>query len=271
MRWVRFKDGGAARIGRVENATQVQPVAATKLQEVMRDEGLEPVGDPVPVDQVRILEPVRPSKVIAVGQNYLDHIREQGIDLPDHPVIFAKFPTSIIGPGEEIRWPRKLTKQVDYEAELAVIIGRRAKALTEEEALEAVFGYTAANDVSARDLQFSDGQWVRGKALDTSCPLGPVAVGKDEVHDPQALQIACRLNNKTMQESDTGQMIFSVAQLLVFISEVMTLEPGDVILTGTPPGVGHFRDPQVFLEPGDTVEVEIGQIGILSNPVGDYL
>ena len=271
MRWMRFEHDGEVGVGSVEDG-HVRPVAARDLQEVMRGEGTAPVGEAVPVDGVRVLAPLRPSKVIVIGNNYVDHIREQGMELPDHPALLAKFPTSVIGHGEEIRWPEKLTRQVDYEAELAVVVGREAKGLTEEDALGAVFGYAAANEISARDVQMGDGgHWVRGKAFDNFCPIGPTIVTADEVPDPQTLSVRCILNGEVMQDSTTAQMYFSVAQLLAFVSEGITLEPGDVILTGTPPGVGYFRDPQVFLKPGDTVEVEIEEICVLSNPVGDYL
>jgi 2-keto-4-pentenoate hydratase/2-oxohepta-3-ene-1,7-dioic acid hydratase in catechol pathway len=157
---------------------------------------------------------------------------------------------------------------VDYEGELAAVIGKQARDLREEEALEAVFGYTIANDISARDLQFGDGQWLRGKALDTFLPLGPMVVTKEEVPNPQNLPIRTWVNGRLLQDSHTGEMIFPVSKLLAFISQAFTLEPGDLILTGTPHGVGYFRDPQVFLQPGDVVEVAIGDLGLLRNPVG---
>ncbi len=270
MRWMRFEHDGSVNVGSVEDG-RVRPVAASDLQEVMRGGGTELADEPVPVDEVRVLAPLRPSKVIVIGNNYVDHIREQGIEFPDQPAFLAKFPTSVIGHGEEIRWPKKLTQQVDYEAELAVIVGRQAKGLSEENAMEAVFGYTAANELSARDVQLGDGQWVRGKALDNFCPIGPTITTTDEVPDPQNLTIRCILNGEVMQDGTTSEMYFSVARLMEFVSEGITLEPGDVILTGTPPGVGYFRDPQVFLKPGDTVEVEIEGLDVLSNPVGDHL
>ena len=271
MRWMRFEDEVSVKLGRTENG-QVQPVAARSMQEIIRGEGLDPAGDPVPVEEARPLSPLRPGKIVAVGQNYMDHIREQGNEPPGMPVLFPKFSTNVIGPEEEIRWPKSLTQQVDYEAELAVVVGQGGRCLDEEDALDAVFGYTAANDVSARDLQFSEGgQWTRGKAIDTFLPLGPVVASRDEVPDPQALPVVCRVNGKTLQDSNTKEMVFTVAHLVAFVSQSVALEPGDVILTGTPHGVGVFRDPQVFLQPGDRVEVEVGDFGILSNPVGDYL
>jgi 5-carboxymethyl-2-hydroxymuconate isomerase len=251
------------------NDAVVRAVAAEHLEDIISRHGLEPVGREVHVTDVRLLAPVIPGKVLAVGQNYLDHIREQGIDPPETPVLFPKFPTSVIGPGDEIRWTSGLTEQVDYEAELAVVIGRRASRVRAEDALGHVFGYTGANDVSARDLQFGDGQWTRGKGLDRFLPLGPAIVEIDEVPDPQDVAVRCRVNGDLVQDASTREMVFSVAELIAFVSEGITLEPGDVILTGTPKGVGYFRDPQLFLAPGDVVEVEIGDFGVLANPVGE--
>ncbi len=271
MRWARFEHEGSVKLGKVEDG-RIQPVAAQSMQEVIRGEGTEAAEDPVAVEEVRTLSPLRPDKIVAVGQNYMDHIREQGNEPPGIPVLFPKFPTNVIGPEEEIRWPKNLTQQVDYEAELAVIIGEGGRCLREEDALEAVFGYTAANDVTARDLQFAEGgQWTRGKAIDTFLPLGPTVVSREEILDPQALPIVCRVNGETLQDSNTKEMVFTVAELVAFVSQSVMLEPGDVILTGTPHGVGVFRDPQVFLQPGDKVEVEVGDFGVLSNPVGKYL
>lgn len=271
MRWLRFEQEGSVKLGKVEDG-RIQPVAAQSMQEVIRGEGTDPAGEPVPIQEVRPLAPLRPGKIVAVGQNYMDHIREQGNEPPGAPVLFPKFPTNVIGPEEEIRWPKNLTQQVDYEAELAVIIGEGGRCLEEKDALDAVFGYTAANDVTARDLQFSEGgQWTRGKAIDTFLPLGPTVVSREEVPDPQALPIVCRVNGKTLQDSNTKEMVFTVAQLVAFVSQSVALEPGDVILTGTPNGVGVFRDPQVFLQPGDRTDVEVGDFGVLSNPVGSYM
>jgi 2-keto-4-pentenoate hydratase/2-oxohepta-3-ene-1,7-dioic acid hydratase in catechol pathway len=208
-----------------------------------------------------------PSKIACVGLNYHDHCRETGMAAPERPLIFAKFASSLVGPGAQIEWPDGLTEQVDWEAELAVVIGRRIRHADAGEALGAVFGYTAANDVSARDLQFSDQQWVRGKSLDTFCPVGPVIVTPDEFGDPQDKRLLARVNGKTMQDSTTAEMIFGVAAIVSFLSQACTLEPGDLILTGTPWGVGGFRDPPVFLKPGDTVEVEVEGVGVLSNHV----
>jgi 2-keto-4-pentenoate hydratase/2-oxohepta-3-ene-1,7-dioic acid hydratase in catechol pathway len=206
----------------------------------------------------------RPGKIVAIGLNYSDHAKESGTEPPERPLVFAKFPTAVINHEEQIRIPRKLTDRVDWEVELAVIIGREATRVSEKEALSYVGGYTVANDVSARDLQFSDGQWVRAKSLDTFCPLGPKVV---ELDDPQNLRLATRVNGETMQDSNTSQMIFGVAELISFCSHSFTLEPGDVILTGTPWGVGEFMDPKRSLKHGDVVEVEVESVGKLTNPV----
>ncbi len=264
MRWVRFEHEGTARWGQL--ADGVVHMVAASWAEILAGAAAEPVGT-LDLNAVRLLAPVeRPGKVVAVGLNYMDHCRETNTEPPRRPLLFAKYPTAIVGPGAAIRWSQKLTQEVDYEAELAVIIGRRARHVAEQDALSYVFGYTAGNDVSARDLQFSDGQWVRAKSLDTFCPLGPALVTADEVLDPQALHITCELNGETVQDSTTGEMIFGVAELVAFCSEAFTLEPGDVILTGTPHGTGAFRDPKLFMQHGDRVAVEIERIGRLENP-----
>jgi 2-keto-4-pentenoate hydratase/2-oxohepta-3-ene-1,7-dioic acid hydratase in catechol pathway len=220
-----------------------------------------------PGRSARLLPPVVPGKVVAIGLNYQDHIRESGQPAPKVPLVFAKFPTSVIADGVPIRLPQELTERVDWEVELAAVIGRRAHAVAVEDALDHVFGYTIGNDVSARDLQFSDGQWVRAKSLDTFCPLGPVLVTADEIPDPQALRLVCRVNGEVMQDATTDLMLFGVAELISFCSHSFTLEPGDVILTGTPWGCGEFMDPKRSLAPGDVVECEIEGIGTLRNPV----
>ena len=218
------------------------------------------------VGEVRFLAPLRPGKVVAIGLNYPDHASEGGREVPEQPLVFAKFPSSVIGPGEPITWSRKLTDKVDYEAELGVVIGRPAREVRQDEALSYVFGYTCLNDVSARDLQFGDRQWVRGKSLDTFCPLGPWVVTADEIPDPQALAIRCVVSGEVLQEGTTADMFFSVAELVSRLSHAFTLEPGDVIATGTPPGVGVYRSPQRLLRDGDEVTVAIEGIGELRNP-----
>ena len=217
---------------------------------------------------VRWLSPIpAPSKIIAVGQNYTDHVREQKIEPPKTPILFSKAPTAIVGPGDAITWPTGLTQQVDPEVELGVVIGKPAKGITPAQALDHVFGYTVFNDVSARDLQFGDKQWVRGKSLDTFCPMGPVLVTRDEIPDPQALKLSCAVNGRIWQDSSTKEMIFPVATLLSFIAQGMTLLPGDVVATGTPNGVGVFQKPPVFLKAGDQLRLEVEGIGVLENPV----
>jgi len=208
----------------------------------------------------------RPQKIVCIGLNYRDHAEEQGVPLPERPLLFAKWPNTLIGPGEQIVIP-PITEQVDYEAELGVVIGHRVRGVSVENALEAVAGYVCVNDVSARDLQFSDKQWVRGKSLDTFCPVGPVLVPASEVPDPQALRIRAVLNGRVMQDSSTANMVFGVAELIAFVSQAITLEPGDLIATGTPAGVGVFRDPPVLLQPGDEITIEIEGLGALTNPV----
>jgi 5-carboxymethyl-2-hydroxymuconate isomerase len=216
----------------------------------------------------RLTAPLRPGKIVAIGLNYLDHVRETGLDLPDRPLVFAKFSSSVIGPGEPIVIDTDLTSRVDWEVELAAVIGRRISNVTSPaEALAGVFGYTVANDISARDLQFADGQWVRGKSIDTFCPLGPVVVTADEIPDPQQLALRTRVNGELVQDSTTAEMIFGVGELLAFCSRSFTLEPGDVVLTGTPWGCGEFMTPPRCLHPGDVVEVEVDGIGSLRNPV----
>jgi 2-keto-4-pentenoate hydratase/2-oxohepta-3-ene-1,7-dioic acid hydratase in catechol pathway len=207
----------------------------------------------------------RPGKIVCVGLNYKDHAEEQGVELPASPLLFAKFTTSLIGPGDPIVIPPVVTK-CDYEAELGVVIGRTVKGVSKENALEAVAGYVVANDVSARDLQFSDGQWTRGKSPDTFCPVGPL-VPASEVADPHALRIRAILNGETMQDSTTANLIFSIDEVISYVSQTSTLEAGDLILTGTPAGVGVFRDPQRLLAPGDEITIEIDGVGSLTNPV----
>jgi acylpyruvate hydrolase len=216
---------------------------------------------------VELLAPVpRPGKLICIGLNYRDHAIESKMPIPERPVVFSKFSTSVIGPGEAIVVPSK-SEQVDYEAELAVVIGKRAKNVTREQAYDYVLGYTIVNDISARDFQFADGQWQRGKSCDTFAPMGQWIVTTDEISDPHKLSIKLRLNGQTMQDSNTNQLIFGVPELIAFLSESITLEPGDVIATGTPPGVGFARKPPVFLKSGDVMEVEIEGIGTLTSPV----
>jgi len=217
-----------------------------------------------------LLAPILPTSIFCIGLNYREHAEETGSEMPDHPVLFMKGLNAVANPGQPILLPRRLrSDKVDYEGELAVVIGKAAKNVRRDLALEYVMGYTCANDVSARDWQkhAGGGQWVRAKSFDTFCPLGPVIVTADELPNPNALAIATRLNGEVMQRSNTSDMVYKVAELIEFLSGSTTLLPGTVILTGTPPGVGMARKPFVWLQPGDTVTVEIEQIGALTNPV----
>jgi acylpyruvate hydrolase len=216
------------------------------------------------LDAVEFLPAVDAGKILCIGLNYLDHAKEQGTPLPEAPLLFAKFPSTLNAHNGKIELP-EYSHQVDYEAELAVIIGKRAKRVKEEEALDYVFGYAPLNDVSARDLQFADKQWVRGKSQDTFCPIGPFITTADEVGNPHVLKIECRVNGITLQSSNTDQLIFNIPKIISYLSQGITLEPGDVIATGTPAGVGVFRNPPVLLKPDDVVEVEIEKLGLLRN------
>jgi len=234
---------------------------ASALEDARRNGWLVPSGDaywfaPVP----------RPGKIVCVGLNYRDHAAESGLAVPKTPVIFSKFSSCVIAPGEPVVIPPSSAK-VDYEAELAIVIGRRASHVTADRAYDYVLGYTAFNDVTARDFQFGDGQWQRGKSCDTFAPMGQAIVTADEIPDPHTLRISLTVNGTVMQDSNTSQLIFRVPELIAFISDSITLEPGDVIATGTPAGVGFARKPPVFLQPGDRMEVSIDRIGGLGNPV----
>jgi 2-keto-4-pentenoate hydratase/2-oxohepta-3-ene-1,7-dioic acid hydratase in catechol pathway len=218
---------------------------------------------------VRLLPPIPDAqKVICIGLNYRDHAIESGVPIPEEPVIFAKFPSSLIADGESIVLP-SVSTQVDYEAELVVVIGKTGRHISRAQAFDHVGGYMAGHDVSARDWQLNKPgkQWIAGKTFDTFAPTGPELVAPDEVPDPHALRIQLRLNGQTMQDSNTNQLIFRIDELIAYLSQVVTLEPGDLIFTGTPPGVGMARKPPVFLKPGDVVEVEIDGLGLLKNPV----
>ncbi|WP_303802134.1 fumarylacetoacetate hydrolase family protein [Alicyclobacillus macrosporangiidus] len=218
------------------------------------------------LDRVHLGAPIwRPGKIICVGLNYKDHIAEMGRDFPAHPVIFAKYATAVAGPFDAFPWKRSLTKKLDYEGELAVVIGKRAKNVSQESALEYVAGYTIANDISARDLQKRTIQWLQGKTLDKSLPIGPYLVTKDEIPDPHNLDIRVTVNGQPRQKSNTSQLLFNVNQLVEFLSNLMTLEPGDIICTGTPGGVGEAQN--LFLDNGDVVRVEIEQIGFLETRI----
>jgi acylpyruvate hydrolase len=270
MRFVSLRGSdGAEALARVEGDLAyrllgVTGIDATVTPEALRDAEIDPAG--LPVDGLDLLPVVtRPGKIFCVGLNYRSHIEETGRDLPDYPVLFCKFASSLIAHGDAITLPPE-SQQVDYEAELAVVLGRGGRRIARANALDHVLGYTICNDVTMRDFQYKTHQWVQGKAWDRSTPLGPALVTPDEI-DPGKLDIALRRNGRELQSSSTELLIFDVAELISVISTFTRLEPGDVILTGTPGGVGYRRDPQVFLAEGDVVEVEISGLGVLRNTV----
>jgi 2-keto-4-pentenoate hydratase/2-oxohepta-3-ene-1,7-dioic acid hydratase in catechol pathway len=269
MRLVTLKD---QCLGRVENDHIIPFDFPGGLAGLIQagQEGLaharNATGTPQPFALEKLAAPLSsPSKIMAIGRNYADHALESQSAIPERPLLFAKFSTTIAGPSAEVTWDPALTAKVDFEAELAVIIGQTARRVTEAEALNYVFGYTCANDVTARDLQRGDGQWVRGKSLDTFCPLGPWLVTADEVPNPQDLGIRCLVNGEIMQDSHTSKMIFSVAYLISYLSQAFTLLPGDILLSGTPDGVGAYREPPVFMKNGDVMVVEVDAVGRLIN------
>lgn len=245
--------------------------AARETLEFVGERTIE--GVMFPISQVYLNAPIpRPPKIPAIGLNYRDHARETNKPLPTKPIMFAKFPSSVTGPYDTIHVVPEVTQRVDYEAELGVVIGKKAYRVPQGEALNHVFGYTVVNDVSARDVQLGSdvgGQWVRGKSLDTFCPMGPSIVTGDEIPNPQNLPIRSILNGQTLQDSNTREMIFTVAQLIEFISHGTTLEPGDVIATGTPSGVGDARTPPIYMKAGDVIEIEVVGVGRLRNEVQD--
>jgi len=250
MRWIRYQHGDEPpRYGWLEGK-QVGEVHGSLFGERQREEPA------LPLESVRLLPPVQPSKIICVGRNYAAHAAEHKAEVPEIPLIFLKPPSTLISIGEAIILPPQ-SQRVEHEAELAVVIGKRGRWITPEAAFEHVFGYTIANDVTARDLQRRDGQWTRGKGFDTFCPVGPWI---ETDFDPADALITCRVNGDVRQMGSTREMVFNIAQIIAFISSVMTLEPGDLILTGTPAGVGPLTN-------GDVVEIEIEGLGKLHNPV----
>src|ERR1700759_5836555 len=241
--------------------------AAERTGQLAALAGNAPEAARVPLGEVRLATPVpAPSKIICIGLNYRDHAAETGQELPTKPTVFAKFPTALTGPYDPIVLPA-LSNSVDYEGELGVVIGRQARFVGEDEALSYVGGYLGVNDVSARDVQNWTSQWTPGTGFDTFAPVGPFLVTAADVPDPQALEIETRVNGVTVQHSNTANMVFSVAALISLLSEVMTLEPGDIIATGTPGGIGGAQNPPRFLKDGDVVEGEIERLGCLRNPV----
>lgn len=245
----------------IERGSELRSRAEQLIEQRVNDDAI------FKLSEVNILPPIaKPDKIICVGLNYFDHCKETGMEPPESPVIFSKYANAIAGHNDAIEIPINST-EVDFEAELAFVIGREAKHVSEEEADDYVFGYTIMNDISARDLQFQDGQWSRGKTADTFAPFGPVIVTKDEVGDPHNLAISLELNGEIMQDSNTSNLIFTVPKIISFLSQSMTLMPGDLIATGTPPGVGMGRNPKIWLKNGDRMNVSIEKIGTLSNHV----
>jgi 2-keto-4-pentenoate hydratase/2-oxohepta-3-ene-1,7-dioic acid hydratase in catechol pathway len=281
MRYVVFTTGQAGRrLGLVEGESVVPLEGLDSLEALLaldpaaRNAATAKRGTPIPLAQVTLHAPVRPKKnVFAVGRNYLAHAEEgsrargEELKLPDVPTMFSKAPTAIADPGQTLDLEGRVSRNWDWEAELAVVIGTRCKNVEESKALDTVFGYTCLNDVTARDKQRATTQWFMGKTLDDTCPVGPWIVSADEIGDPQTLDVSLLLNGETKQHANTRAMIFSVARVISYISQGMTLEPGDVIATGTPEGVGFARTPPEFVKDGDVMEVVISKIGTLRNPV----
>ena len=260
MRLVSYPGG----FGRIDGASVV-PMGGDVLRWLA--DGVHEDGDPRPLASLELLAPVpRPGKVVCVGRNYVEHAHERGFEAPPEPILFAKWSNSVSAPGATVAVPPQ-TEQPDWEAELGVVIGSHCTRVTAERALDHVAGYTCLNDLSARDLQNRVSPWTRGKAIDGFLPMGPWLVTPDEVGDPQTLAVRCRVNGETMQDGHTSLMIWSVAELIAFVSETISLEPGDVIATGTPAGIGVARNPPVLLRDGDVVEVEIERVGLLETTI----
>lgn len=282
MRFIQYQSEAGRRLaarrdGKYVDLQSADPQLPTDLKRLleMGEEGLERAraaaarGTPLPETPARILAPIlQPEKVICIGLNYADHAAESGLPLPTEPVVFCKFPTAISGHEAPISLPA-VSSKVDYEAELVIVIGRGGRHIPIEQAREHIAGYTCGHDVSARDWQLekSGGQWLLGKTFDGFAPIGPELVTPDEVGEPGQLNICLRLNGQTMQNSNTRQLIFPIERLIAYVSTVCTLRCGDLIFTGTPPGVGAARKPPVYLRPGDVVEVEIQNLGVLRNSV----
>ena len=265
MKLVRYAIGNETHIG-IQHRVGLQPLENGDMVELMAD-GAKPLRTCAVLqpEGARILPPLMPGKILAIGRNYAEHARELDNEVPSEPLVFAVMPSAVIGHGDVIEWEADLTAQVDWEGELAVIIGRSARRVSAENALDHVFGYTIANDVSARDLQSRDKQWVRAKGLDTFCPIGPCLVTADAIPDPQDLRIVTTVDGVEKQNGSTADMIFSVAELIAYLSRAFTLNPGDMILTGTPSGVGKAQHPPQFLGDGSEVSVTIDGIGTLTN------
>ena len=284
MRLLTYDRGGEARLGLLvaERVIDVAEASGGALPGAMLgfigagEAALEaarrlPIEKGRPLSGVRLLAPIpRPARnIVCVGLNYAEHAAESRVTqgVPEHPVYFTKPPSTVIGPEAAIPWHGHVSRRIDWEVELVAVIGRRGRDIAEEQALDHVFGYTVGNDVTARDLQARNQQWYKGKGLDGFCPLGPWIVTADEIPDPQAVRLRLRVNGEPKQDARTDDMIFTVAKLISVWSQGMTLEPGDLLMTGTPSGVGFARKPPEYLQPGDVVEAEIDAIGLLRNRV----
>ena len=283
MRLLTFEDGDGRRIGarvgdRVVDLSRVDASIPPSMRRFLAagEEAMQAARAAVgrgfcalEASSVRIVAPISdPEKIVCIGLNYVDHAVETGMPIPSEPVVFSKYVTSIVGPGDAVRIPAA-SRKVDYEVELVAVVGRGGRDIPESDALHHVAGYTVGNDVSARDFQLEKpgGQWMIGKTFDTFAPIGPDIVTSDDITDPHGLRIRCILNGETMQDSCTDQLVFRVEKLVAYLSGVFALTPGDLIFTGTPPGVGLGRDPQVWLKSGDVVVCEVDGVGRLENPV----
>jgi 2-keto-4-pentenoate hydratase/2-oxohepta-3-ene-1,7-dioic acid hydratase in catechol pathway len=269
MKLVTFSASGAAHQTGLIEGEQVFPLPFASATEAIAAgaQGIAAAakGTPVPLTSVHLLAPIlRPPKIICIGLNYRDHAIESGMPIPTTPVVFAKFSNTVVGPGDDVVIPKN-TEKPDFEAELAVVIGRPQRHVSVENAMDCVFGYTIVNDVSARDFQLATSQWIMGKTFPTFCPMGPWIVTKDELTDPHNLRIGLRIDGETVQDSNTKELIFNIPQIIAHLSQVIDLEPGDIISTGTPPGVGMGRKPPRWLKPGETMTVFIEGIGELTN------
>ncbi|GFN75387.1 fumarylacetoacetate hydrolase domain-containing protein 2-like [Plakobranchus ocellatus] len=285
MRFIRYETSGRQGLGvalkeddSIFDLTSFDPSVGASMQAFIAGgedsvlkakKAIENGKNVLPQDQVRILAPISdPGKILCVGMNYRDHCEEQNIPVPKEPVIFSKFNNSIIGPNDSIKYPDE-TEELDWEVEFVIIIGKEGKNIQESKAMEYVFGYTVAHDVSARDwqLQRNGNQFLIGKSMDTFCPLGPAIVTKENIKDPHNLKLWTLVNGVTKQEGNTSEMVFKTEAVIAFISRFFTLQPGDIILTGTPPGVGVFQNPPEFLKRGDVVEVGVEGIGSITNKI----
>lgn len=271
MKLVQIVEGGKVKVAERGDDSRVRVLAERPLAELLL-EGWAPQNAGATewrelAAGEQITAPVHPRQILAVGANYPLHIEEAGMEPPEHPIIFPKLLNTVIGPGDEIVVDRRVCRRADWEVELAVVIGARLTNASLEEARQAVFGYTVANDVSARDVQQAEAQWTRAKGFDTFCPLGPVIVTADDIEDPSGLRLATRVNGETVQDAPTSAMLLDPFELIAHCSKAITLMPGDMVLTGTPWGCGEFMDPKRSLQDGDRLESEASSIGVLENVV----